>query len=241
MVTDLFNPAIPACRAGIGLFRASMLLALGAGLLLILTEGRAGAHPGKLDEFGGHFDEKTTIYHYHRPKAEMASRKKEYVSWMEAGKKGIMRGKVAKIERPDAFWIFIPYRPAYHDFAKFLPRASKDDKNQLIKVWFLNVSPEASANRGKKYNEWFRKKVNYELGRKLKGKEVSIQFRVIPHGKRIYGMVFLGEENINLWLVLNGWSYYLLPIDKKDPNEKKFIEAEELARKQKAGLWMKKG
>ena len=196
------------------------------------------AHPGSLDEFGGHFNDKTGSYHYHRPRAEMRQRKKEFLTWSKAGTSGEMRGKVVKIERPDAFWVRVPYRPAYEDLAKVITPGNRKNREQLVKVWFQHVSPEASVNRGKAFNEWFRKKVKYELARKLRGQDVTVQFKIVQQGKRIFGMVLLGEENINLWLVLNGWSFYLLA-EGGNPFEKKFLQAEDLARKQKSGLWQK--
>ncbi len=198
----------------------------------------AWGHPGPLDEFGGHFSEKTNQYHYHRPKAEMATRKREFLTWKERGRTGELRGTVVKIERPDAFWLRINYRPAYEEFARLVSATNRDNREQLVRVWFLHASPEASASRGKTYNTWFRKKVAYELKQKLRGKEVSVQFRLVQQGKRVYGMVLLGEENINLWLVLSGWSYYLLG-QGENPFDKKFQQAEALARKHKAGLWKK--
>ena len=115
---------------------------------------------------------------------------------------------------------------------------NRKNREQLVKVWFLHVSPEASVNRGKAYNEWFRKKVSYELARKLRGKDVTVQFKIVQEGKRLFGMVLQGKENINLWLVLNGWSFYLLS-GGDNPFEKNFLEAEDLARTQQTGLGQK--
>jgi len=197
---------------------------------------RASAHPGTLDRYGGHFSDKSGEYHYHRPRATMNKRKKEFLTWVERGRTGEIRGKVVKIERPDAVWVRLSYRPAYQDLHRLLSSANRNSKEQSVKVWFLHVSPEASARLGKKYNQWFRKKVSYELGKKLIGKDVVVQFRIVKGGQRVYAMVFMGKENINLWLVLNGWSYYLLN-QGENPSEKKFVQAEDLARKNKVGLW----
>ena len=68
------------------------------------------------------------------------------------------------------------------------------------------------------------------------GKDVVVQFRIVQKGQRVYAMIFMGQENINLWLVLNGWSYYLLN-QGENPFETKFVQAEDLARKRKVGLW----
>ena len=216
----------------------SLILALGP-----ISAAGLSAHPGDLDEFGGHFDARSTEYHYHRPKPEMAQRKKEHLSWIELGRIGELRGKVVEIDRPDALWVRIDYRPAYQDFARLLSPSSRRDDSQAVLVWFQHVSPEASVSGGKKYRVWFNKKVVYELDQKLKDQPVVVQFRVLPSAPRLYGQVTMGKENINLWLILNGWSFYLLPREGQEPNkaEKSFKEAEQIARKQKLGLWKKSG
>lgn len=179
-------------------------------LLAMVCPPPVWSHPGGLDRYGGHFNEKTDTYHYHRPSGLLAKDKKEFLNWNERGRSGELKGTVVKIERPDALWLRVPHRPSYQDMSRILSGVNRVNKDQLIKIWFLHVSPEASVNRGRKYNAWFRKKVTYELGQKLIGKDVLTRFKIVQQGERMYAMVFMGEENINLWLVLNGWSYYLL-------------------------------
>lgn len=207
------------------------------GLLMVLAPSQGVAHPGDLDEYGGHFDPRNSEYHYHRPKPEMAQRKKEHLTWIQRGHVGELRGDVAKIERPDALWVYIAYRPAYQEFANLLSPSSRDDKNQRVLVWFQHVSPEGSVTQGKTYRQWFHKKVVYELDQKLRGKRVAIQFRVVPSANRLKGIVNLGKESINLWLLLNGWSYYLLPQNVTNPADKQYRQAESVARTKKLGLW----
>jgi endonuclease YncB( thermonuclease family) len=108
-------------------------------------------------------------------------------------------------------------------------------------MWFRYVSPERSAlSQDREYVDWFRKKVVFELDRKLTGKSVTVQFEIEPPSGRPYGMVLLGEENINVWLVLHGWSYSLLAAE-KTPYDETFAEAEQIARREKAGLWGRGG
>ncbi len=164
-------------------------------------------------------------------------RKKEWLHWVAHGTRGEVRGTVQDVPRPDAIWIRLDYRPAYQDFVEYVSPANRKDKEQWLKVWFRFVSPEASVNQDPAYNEWFHEKVVYELKQKLLGRQVSVQFRIMPGG-RLYGMVYHGEENINLWLVLNGWSYYLLS-DGDNPYEKMFHDAEQTARNNDRGLWQR--
>ena len=219
------------------LFRpAAVGLALLGLAALLLAPGPARAHPGPLDEYGGHFDARDGKYHYHRPQPEMSRRKREYLTWVTPYKKGELRGEVVAIERPDAVWLAVPYRPVYQDLTRVTSPANRDDEQQRVRVFLRHVAPMASVNRGKEFDDWFRQKVIYELKRKLMGKEVTAQFEVVPAAGRLLGMVVLDSENINLWMVLSGWSYYLMT-DRDNPAEKLFVEAEEIAKREQAGLW----
>jgi hypothetical protein len=201
----------------------------------------ASAHPGDLDEFGGHFDERTGGYHYHKPVWDLAKRTKEFLNWNRPGLVGELTGVVEKVERPDAIWIKIPYRPAFENLAGTISAQNRDDKGTLVRIWFRYVSPERSAlSQDREYVDWFRKKVVFELDRKLIGKSVTVQFEIESPSGRPYGMVLLGEENINVWLVLHGWSYSLLAAE-KTPYDETFAEAEQIARREKAGLWGRGG
>jgi len=131
----------------------------------------------------------------------------------------------------------VPYRPAFQELVPLISASNRDDQKQLLRVWLLFVSPEETGARSRKFTEWFDKKVVYELKRKLMGKEVSVQFqRLEGEARRLRGMIFLGEENINLWLVLGGWSYYVIG-EGANPADAQFRQAEDLARKDKSGIW----
>jgi endonuclease YncB( thermonuclease family) len=209
-------------------------LLLGIGLTLWALE--AEGHPGALDPYGGHFDERTGLYHYHRPKLDIGIQKQAYLIWLEYPEKGVIKGTVARIKRPDTIWVRIPYRPAYNELSNLIGPGSRDDKDELIEVGLLYVSPEQSGNQGARYREWFEQKVLGELKQKLVGKEVSVQVEFLPRMRFMRGMVFLGRENVNLWMVLNGLSYYVLT-EGDNPNEKLFLQAEQLARQNKVGLY----
>lgn len=193
--------------------------------------------PLNLDEWGGHFDEATNYYHYHRPKMDMARRKREYLTWLKFPFKGAIKGIVTRIDRPNALWIRIPYRPAYQEMAPLISSNNRDDKAQLLRIWLQYVSPEETGSRGRRYSKWFKKKVIYEMAQKLEQREITVQFNLLGGSAlRLRGMVFLGEENVNLWLVLNGWSYYVIN-EGGNPHDKLFKQAEDLALRDKAGIW----
>ena len=205
--------------------------------LVFALPGRVSAHPGALDQYGGHFDERTGHYHYHDPVWDLSKRTKEFLNWTKQGVSGELTGTFEKVDRPDAIWVKIPYRPAFQNLSAAVSTQNRDDKNALVRVWFRYVSPENSAlMQDQQYVQWFRKKVVFELDRKLAKQPLTVQFTIDPVTRRPLGMVLLGEENVNVWLVLNGWSFYLLNPD-KNPYDKAFAEAEQIARKDKAGLW----
>lgn len=241
------NKAIPRtevvpqalCNAGprYALLRSGMALLLPALALLILLPGNPAAHPGSLDEYGGHFDERYGTYHYHRPTMDMAHRKREVLVWLDHPNRGVLKGTVARIERPNAVWLHIPYRPAYQELVPLVSKGNRNDKDQLVRIWLLYVSPEETGQLGRKFAEWFDETVIFELKNKLANKEVTVQFqRLGGNAQRMRGMVFLGEENVNLWMVLQGWSYYVLEED-ANPADAQFRKAEDLARTNKAGVW----
>lgn len=205
-------------------------------LLMGLTSSVALAHGGSLDKWGGHFQGETGNYHYHKPRLNIGKKKAEHLVWETFAKSGVVKGYLAGIKRPDAIWVSIPYRPAYQELIRHISPENRDDKKAMIRVWLKHVSPEASISRGKRYDKWFHKKVMYELNRKLGKNPLLVHFDIIKTARRPRGMVFIGKENINLWVVLSGWSYYVL--DHGDnPHAKLFIQAEDLARKNRAGLW----
>ena len=49
-------------------------------------------------------------------------------------------------------------------------------------------------------------------------------------------MIWSGDTNLNLWMIRNGWSYYLLPDEKPEEHEE-LIAAEKEAREKQVGLW----
>jgi len=210
-----------------------------AGLLagLALAAGPALAHPGSLDEFGGHFDERSGEYHYHRPSKDMAERKQEYLQWARFPVQGTIQGKVVSVAGASSVWIFVDYRPAFQDLAQRIAKENRDDRKELLRVDLAHVSPEETGARNPRFEEWFVGQVTHELKQKLLDRAVSVNFSIVGgSSSRLRGMVFIGKENVNLWLVLNGWSYYMLG-DGDSEYDKLFRNAEDIARRDKTGIW----
>ncbi|MDH5752781.1 MAG: thermonuclease family protein [Deltaproteobacteria bacterium] len=227
------SPALPPAIKWAMVF----VIALAGGLFSASPTARA--HPNDLDEFGGHFDDKTGQYHYHRPRRDAALEKSKSLKWTTYPHRGTLTATVVRIDRPDAIWVQPSFRPVFQELADKISATHRDDKQAMIQIWPLFVSPESSVNQGERYNSWFKEQVVYELKKKLLGKEVQIHFDLDNATRRPRGMLFLGEENLNLWMVLSGWSFYVLG-DEKGPYHKNFIQAEDMARRNRVGLWDKK-
>ena len=218
-------------------FYIPVLITLFGFVFLLGTLGARSvyAHPKPLDDLGGHFDERSGLNHYHKPRFDQ-SRLEQSLSWGSFQKQAVIRGVLARIDQPDAVWIKINYRPAFLDLAQHIPPSHIDQENSLVKVWLQHVSPELSVNEDKRFNAWFKERVVYEIRTRLEGKTVTAHLDLEAASKRPRGVVFFGEESLNLWLVTNGWSYYLLS-DPPSPYHEQFVLAEDSARRRKVGLW----
>jgi endonuclease YncB( thermonuclease family) len=235
------------CRGRAAQLRAARLGAarLGAGgvaalALGVLGAASAGAHSGALDEFGGHFDERTGVYHYHRPARDMALRKEEYLEWVRFPVQGILKGKVVAMAGAASLWVYVDYRPAYQEVAQQVAVTNRDDRQQRLRVDLSHVSPEETGARDKKFESGFLQRVEHALKQKLLDQPVTVHFAIVGgEDSRLRGMLFQGEagkENVNLWMVLNGWSYYVLT-DGDNKYDALFRQAEDIARRQKSGIW----
>jgi len=107
---------------------------------------------------------------------------------------------------------------------------------QEVRVWLKYVSPKLSISHGNEYNEWFRKKTAFEMQKIFYNRQVRINYDYSDKLFRLDGMVWTGDTNINIWLIRNGWSFYLLenepPLEHKD-----LLSAENEAKQLKVGLW----
>ena len=147
-------------------------------------------------------------------------------------------GVITRISDSESVWVHISSKPLFRKWTYKLSRASLNLERREIKVWLDYVSPARSISKGKKYNAWFKKKVAYEMARAFQNKKVRVDYKIISHAYRMKGVVWSADQAVNLWLVENGWSFYLLPHDSKDRRyHNEFISAEQKAKKQKIGLW----
>jgi len=100
---------------------------------------------------------------------------------------------------------------------------------EKVKVRLNGIdAPEIDQEYGKKSKQALVKKIHEkEVTVKVSGKD--------KYGKAI-GDVFLGEENINLWLVAKGFAWHF----KRFSKDETLANAEVKAEKEKVGLWSMK-
>lgn len=148
-------------------------------------------------------------------------------------------GTVSRFSDSESIWIRIDDRRKYRKWTYRLATSSLDNQRQEIRIYLKYVSPQLSVKRGSAYNQWFYQKVTYEMSQIFYGREVVVKYNETALRKepyRVTGMVYTSGTSLNLWLVQNGWSLYLL--DQPKPKEHKdFIQAEQIARESQLGLW----
>ena len=148
----------------------------------------------------------------------------------------VLFGSFSRVTDSESIWVRIESR---NDFRKWTFKLSKKNLNlprQEVRVWLKHVSPKLSVSFGKEYNDWFRKKSAFEMQKTFLNRKLRINYEYSEKLFRLDGMVWTADTNLNIWLVKNGWSFYILendlPVEHKD-----FLEAENEAKNKKIGLW----
>ena len=148
----------------------------------------------------------------------------------------ILIGIFSRVTDSESVWVRIESRSQYR---KWTFKLSKKDLNlprQEVRVWLKYVSPKLSISHGKEYNEWFCKKAAFEMQKIFYNRQVRINYDYSDKLFRLDGMVFTGDTNINIWLIRNGWSFYLLgnepPLEHQD-----LLAAENEAKQLEVGVW----
>tara|TARA_B100000508_G_scaffold3185_1_gene2485 strand:+ start:793 stop:1434 length:642 start_codon:yes stop_codon:yes gene_type:complete len=148
----------------------------------------------------------------------------------------ILIGVFSRVTDSESVWIRIERRSEYRKWTFKLSKKNLNLPRQEVRVWLKYVSPKLSISHGNEYNEWFRKKAAFEMQKIFYNRQVRINYDYSDKLFRLDGMVWTGDTNINIWLIRNGWSFYLLenepPLEHKD-----LLAAEDEAKQLKAGLW----
>ena len=145
-------------------------------------------------------------------------------------------GIFSRVTDSESVWIRIDNRSKFRKWTFKLSKKNLNLQRQEIRVWLKYVSPKLSVSHGKEYNEWFLKKSAFELQKIFYNRQVRVVYDYSEKLFRLDGIVLSGETNINVWLIRNGWSFYLL--GEEPPLEhREFLAAENEAREKKVGLW----
>ena len=148
----------------------------------------------------------------------------------------ILIGVFSRVTDSESVWVRIERRSEYRKWTFKLSKKNLNLPRQEVRVWLKYVSPKLSISHGNEYNEWFRKKAAFEMQKIFYNKQVRINYDYSAKLFRLDGMVWTGDTNINIWLIRNGWSFYLLenepPLEHKD-----LLAAENEAKQLKVGLW----
>jgi len=148
----------------------------------------------------------------------------------------ILIGVFSRVTDSESVWIRIKRRSEYRKWTFKLSKKNLNLPRQEVRVWLKYVSPKLSISHGNEYNEWFRKKAAFEMQKIFYNRRVRINYDYSDKLFRLDGMVWTGDTNINIWLIRNGWSFYLL--EKEPPLEHKdLLAAENEAKQLKIGLW----
>jgi len=148
----------------------------------------------------------------------------------------ILIGVFSRVTDSESVWIRIERRSEYRIWTFKLSKKNLNLPRQEVRVWLKYVSPKLSISHGNEYNEWFRKKAAFEMQKIFYNKQVRINYDYSDKLFRLDGMVWTGDTNINIWLIRNGWSFYLL--ENEPPLEhQELLAAENKAKQLKVGLW----
>ena len=155
---------------------------------------------------------------------------------LRKGVENILIGIFSRVTDSESVWIRIENRS---EFRKWTFKLSKQNLNlprQEVRVWLKFVSPKLSVSHGKEYNEWFRKKAAFEMQKIFYNRQVRINYDFSEKLFRLDGIIRSGDTNINIWLIRNGWSFYLLG-NETPPEHEDMLAAENEAKQRQVGLW----
>ena len=219
------------------------ILTISLFFILPLTLALNSCHD--LDEDGGYYNKKTGQYKYVKPKKRGINQAAQKVNQLRPGELQQIKGKVTKIE-PDGktIWLRFNDRQSYMIIASRLAMGNRDDEKKLLRIALRYVAPMSTGKlRGKNRDQW-RKTVLDRLEKELFGEQITAEITFEGKAKKIWGTIYRkietkkGEKirNINLWMIYEGLSYYI--IDRgKSVDDEDFVKAQRLAKKRRAGVW----
>ena len=164
----------------------------------------------------------------------MAERKKSKT--LSKVSENMFSGIFSRVTDSESVWIRIDNRSKYRKWTFKLSKKNLNLQRQEVRVWLKYVSPKLSVSHGKEYNEWFLKKSTYELQKMFYNRQVRVVYDYSEKLYRLDGILWSGDTNINIWLIRNGWSFYLLENEPPQEHEE-LLAAENEAKQLQVGLW----
>jgi len=217
------------------------LISLFVLLMLVLTYQSCN----KLDKDGGYFDEKTQTYKYVRITKKGVKKSSLQISSPTPGKLQNVQGIVTRIENDaKSIWLKIEDRHPYMIIAERLSGGNRNDKNKEIQIQLKYVSPSGSVTSGGDFRKKWRAYSKSKLEEQLLNQPILVEIDYKNRSRKLWGTVFTvietkkGERvrNINLWMIQQGLSYYFIDHG-RSPEDKRFMDAQLIARKYKHGIW----
>ena len=105
-----------------------------------------------------------------------------------------------------------------------------------MRVYLAFVSPKLSVSHGKEFNQRFLKWVADALTKTFYNRRVRVDYEYSANLYRLTGTVLAADTSINLWMIRNGMSFYLLQ-EEPPPEHRELLAAEQEAQKKGVGLW----
>ena len=201
-------------------------------LLLLSLAAAANAHPGKLDENGGHYDSKTGKYHYHKgPKAGTEIVLTSY----PVKENAIYKAKIKRVVDGDTAII------------TFLSDDSTPYKDERIRFIGVNTPETVDPNRPVQH---YGKEASDFTKKELKDKTVWVQMDagVRDRYDRLLGYIWLKEPKnpdnekevrakmFNARLLLEGYAQ-TMTIQPNVRYSEMFVKFQREAREAEKGLW----
>lgn len=198
-----------------------------------------------LDEDGGYYDEKTRTYKYVKPKRRGFLDSPQQVYAPRPGETQTINGTVARIaDDAKSVWIQINDRKPYMILASSLSGNSRNDKDKQFLLNLSYVSPASSVKGSRKFRQQWKKYVIQVLKNELLNRKVLVEFNYAERSRRFFGNLYQTvnstkgsyTRDINMWMIQRGLSFYFVDRD-KSPRDKEYVQAQNLARKTKQGVW----
>ncbi|MBL0691436.1 MAG: thermonuclease family protein [SAR324 cluster bacterium] len=194
----------------------------------------------KLDEYGGYYDEKIQVYRYTKVNRNAKSVKGLVRPF--PGKKQLIDAQIIKLSG-NLIWMLIEDRNVYTLLSQDVDINFKNEKNSWIAISLEGISFNPLATKSKKLNKQKNAKIAHIINKITKNKELSLIFEMKAAGRVLSGVLFLPNadvkdlsKSLNYWIIKNGLSPYILPKKQRDIIPE-FIKAEDIARKNKSGIW----